>query len=609
MFKTNLKFGVFHSIPFGCILTFLLLCLIITSCSKQKDYQKRLMELEKFKKEFPYNRPWDDLTPFLQNEKWGFKNQDGKVIIPPIYQDIKLPKSKSSFYHYLIVKKEGKWGVITTSGKQAIPFQYNDLEFNYQNYYALRNTKFSAKVKFKWGLLNEAGEFNIPPQYDSIGEFSYERYPIKIKLNQKFGYLDRKNGKLITPFYDSIWYENENQTKIKIFSKGKYGYYDLQSKTECIPPIYDAIGMEYKHMKVRLGDRVGLIDWNGKILIPIQYENLMQLYHYNESFLSLVQLNEKWGIADSTGKEIFPIRYDSIFYTNTRYSSAKVRLNKCWGFVDKSGAELIPIIYDEISSNYLNKLNLVKKKNKYGIISSDGKIILPTKYDDIQYYSDNGELIPSQLPTKVKSYDMWAYIDKNGNEVTPFKYDEIPYTYGNTLPVRVGAKWGFINKSGQEITPIQYGEWRRFQAYQFVCSKNGKWKIIDTTGKEVNAIPYDSIHVYNDYNYGIILFKRKNQWELLDEKNKPKAILKKLYEDIRPSNSGIIAILEDGKWGFVNAAGTLIVPPKYDEITPNWDNKKIGVCLDEKWGIINDKGKLTTPIKNDYDVLYYSEEF
>lgn len=61
-------------------------------------------------------------TLFLskQNDKYGFVNKDGIVIVDYIYDDA----TEQNRFGYSSVKKDGKWGVIDSKGKEVVKPQY-----------------------------------------------------------------------------------------------------------------------------------------------------------------------------------------------------------------------------------------------------------------------------------------------------------------------------------------------------------------------------------------------------------------------------------------------------------------------------------------------------
>ena len=57
---------------------------------------------------------------------------------------------------------------------------------------------------------------------------------------------------------------------------------------------------------------------------------------------------------------------------------------------------------------------------KYGLIDSDGKVIIPFEYDSLGYYSEKGRtLVPVEKNKKEGVFDM------NGKVILPCEYDEI----------------------------------------------------------------------------------------------------------------------------------------------------------------------------------------
>jgi hypothetical protein len=55
----------------------------------------------------------------------------------------------------------------------------------------------------------------------------------------------------------------------------------------------------------------------------------------------------------------------------------------------------------------------------------------------------------------------------------------------------------------------------------------------------------------------------------------------------------------DGKWGFIDNTGKVVVSPQFEELGYGWYEGLMSVKQDGKWGFINDKGKLV--IQPEYD--------
>jgi hypothetical protein len=63
----------------------------------------------------------DGLAPVYSNDKklWGYVNQSGKLVMEYQFEDIRPFK-----HGYAAVKKEGRWGLLNTAGKEILPFEY-----------------------------------------------------------------------------------------------------------------------------------------------------------------------------------------------------------------------------------------------------------------------------------------------------------------------------------------------------------------------------------------------------------------------------------------------------------------------------------------------------
>ena len=61
---------------------------------------------------------------------------------------------------------------------------------------------------------------------------------------------------------------------------------------------------------------------------------------------------------------------------------------------------------------------------------------------------------------------------------------------------------------------------------------------------------------------------------------------------------------KDGKWGFVDTTGKLVLPCEWDGVSA-FDNDLVWVKKDRKWGCIDTTGKLVVPCE--LDRMYYGE--
>lgn len=129
------------------------------------------------------------------NDKYGYENKQGKIVISPIYDDA------GEFSENLAaVEKDGKCGFIDKSGKTKIPFKYDDAK-SFRDGFATINigaekSGFLGKLGGKWGVINISGKIIIPVEYDLINHIQREEFEFQAMKN-KVAYYYNKKGKLV----------------------------------------------------------------------------------------------------------------------------------------------------------------------------------------------------------------------------------------------------------------------------------------------------------------------------------------------------------------------------------------------------------------------------
>jgi len=160
-----------------------------------------------------------DLYLIEENEKFGFMNLKGEVVINPFFDEIVASyfseglcpfgldgkygfvdlegtiefltefTSINPFWEGLAaVASNGKWGYIDSKGDIAIPLKFDDACGFAEDNLA------TVEINGKWGYIGKSGEFKIPPTFDIAHDFDG---PLaKIEIDDSFGYIDR-DGRVV----------------------------------------------------------------------------------------------------------------------------------------------------------------------------------------------------------------------------------------------------------------------------------------------------------------------------------------------------------------------------------------------------------------------------
>ena len=238
----------------------------------------------------------DSLVVFRTNDrKRGYINiNTGKIVIPAQYQ-----RAWNFSEGYAAVYKEGLVSFINKSGEQAFPttfsirydLNFDDIAFQFHNGLCIMRT-----MDGKWGLINTQGEWVIEPIYNEI-DAPYHGYR-RIYDGKHYGLL-AEDGSLALPMvYDNIRRESAGegwvlvqdglacrvnfdlQITVSFLHDGIHtlSYIDSYDTHE----YYNQDTDEYKTIKLTkprffrfdIGANSGVIDANGKVIIPALYYNV-----------------------------------------------------------------------------------------------------------------------------------------------------------------------------------------------------------------------------------------------------------------------------------------------------------------------------------------------
>lgn len=139
------------------------------------------------------------------------------------------------------------------------------------------------------------------------------------------------------------------------------------------------------------------------------------------------------------------------FETNNAYNSALIKSSDSFYLLNSNS--LIPQKIAHVDNVFVADKGyyVVVKNEKYGFMNTEGKIVVPMQYDDVNSFSDMTDLLPSDLLFAVKQKDKWGFVDVNNKTIIPFMYSEVngPFSYG-IAPVYLDGALGLINLKNEK---------------------------------------------------------------------------------------------------------------------------------------------------------------
>jgi hypothetical protein len=448
-------------------------------------------------------------------------------------------------------------------------------------------------------------------------------------LDGKWGFMTKDSTIVIASIYDRIKMREsygENPGILIVQKDDQWGVIDLQGR-ELIPFIYEDLSYSYyvKYIDftilpfviAKINKKLGLLDNNNDFLLQPIYDSIAaKPFCNNWTFL---KANDKYGFF-SFGWDIkafvFEPAYDEV--VNRDCFLLKVKNDGNEGLVDLVSKKTYPTNYDFIESETKSHTAIVRLNNKWGVVDTSGKEVFPIRYDKIASYiilSDSGSYARVQLNNK------WGEVDTQGREFIPIIYDQIlPNQFVCCYAVRIGDKYGVIDrKNGKELLAVKYEDLSRDYSGQIYPSApptkaklNGKWGYIDSTGKEATPFKYDAIdHAY----FYLIPVNVSGNWGFIDRSGKEITPLK--YDEIELQSYRLFACRIGSKWGIVDLFGKEITSFVYDKIQtyditlssfPEKRIVEIAVLQNEQWGFLDTTGKVSITPKYKFDEIQPFQE-
>ncbi|MBL7825418.1 MAG: WG repeat-containing protein [Saprospiraceae bacterium] len=490
------------------------------------------------------------LFPIHLNNRHGFINEQGKVVIEPIFRDL-----------------------------------------GYFN-----NGLAPARINGSFGFINEKGVFVIPPRYDDVADFSEGL--ARVYLDGKLFFINTKG---------------ERQWAMELFSAGDFenglARVSILQDSHRIGKVLDTLGRLHdpdefiewdgdllivsREVAEDEPDQVGVKHKSGKMIVPFgKYESISEFHEgfAEVSFLDTTVDEDSWDnrkhgfinrrgeLVTSLGKgmRVFDNTYsEGLIAVYTRFDSNSINSDKYitwmdtsgktvfvkkddeegtefrngrsfagairnWYLMDKNGKQLSNNRFEWFADNDFSKNRVIVAEHdtskrftfhpKWGVIDSMGKYLIRPQYDQVGEagFQPEGLLVAvadTQMNPKTRdpysgqSYH-WGLVDTLGNWLFKPKFTKVDpsgFRYG-LLYAEIDDVYGYVNRKGifvwkatktteknRKIEPLNIAFMAR--GYNYVFPSNMKWRgYRNDTSMEGRCIarPIKTLENYPANQLGII---------------------------------------------------------------------------------------------------------
>ncbi len=523
-------------------------------------------------------------------------------------------------FNYFVVQDGDNYGVMDKEAKIVIEPKYQNIVIPNPSKPIFICTPSDSKSK----VLNEKNE-ELFTNYEEVGSIKlknlasslvYEKSVLKYKKEEKYGLIDF-NGKEITkPIYGSIDALEYKEGELIVEKDGKYGVINIKGVT-LVEPQYEIIKVDgyyteengYKKagyivgIKTEEGYRYGYVDVNGNTLLETEFNEILRVSNIKDD-------NNIYFIASKNGQ--YGLYKNSSSILNTEYQS--------------------------IEYNQTNNIFVIEKSRRFGFTDTNGKIIVGTNYAQIDITGKYIYAKPKQGETEV--------LDATGKKVEiPANISKIAIQDGKYSIVITNENqkttYGVEDKNGNVIIPSQYTYIEYlFDDYFIACDSNGLLGVVDEKNDKKIDLKYNSVQGIKSAKLIQTVLTQENITTIYNNKFEKVCELKsatiqqiddfiKIYnnnevyyinnagknvtsQEVYPNNK-LYAKQENGKWGFADKSGNIIVKCEYDKVTELNKYGYAGICKNGKWGSIDAEGKViqepTYEIKGNFEPSFLGKYY
>ncbi len=410
--------------------------------------------------------------------------------------------------------------------------------------------------------------------------------------NNKWGVMDNKGNVIIQPTYDEMITIPSNQKAIFICTydvneeSGTYKTKVVNEKNEQLFSEYEVvealdnyddksnIWYEDNVLKVRKDNKYGLINFKGEIILDTAYDEIDSLKGIKNSLI--IKKDGNVGVCNNYGNIIADTIYKDVKALGDSYENGYIIItadNK-YGVIGIDKNIVIEPTYEGINYIGSNEFYSVKISGKSYLFDKVNKNTLPTGYDSIENISGENVIV------KVK--DAYGIVDKGGAQKVPANYEYLEYAFSNYYIAKSNNKYGVIDNNGLQVIECKYVDIMYNKSGEFIradiddiesviLNSDLEEKVTGIVSEINESKGYIRVRVGQEYKYYNFKLEEKQNKELF-------------------TSNTLFLIKENGKYGYVNKDGKVVVECIYDDAKEQNSYGYCAVQKDGKWGCVNSNG-------------------
>lgn len=406
----------------------------------------------------------------------------------------------------------------------------------------------------KYGYLDYEGNIVIPASFDY--GYGFQSGVAEVTTDQGQAYIDM-DGNI-------LFYENDILNQ-----------YDLDTYYPEISAFNDGLA------RVSTYDSVAYINTKGEFVIP--KGKFYNGYDFADGVAEVYNSDYQSFYIDKDGNELFAPDPNFSYYG---FSDGLCLVynydNGQYGYVDKSGEVVIPTTLDDANGFYKGYA-VYQELGKYGVISKEGDFVVHPIFDSI-FQTEEGYFL---------GFDgvFTHFLDQN---LKPMRKMNGDASYSTFASVYVKAEYdGYVF---EDLAGKRLGMFDDYYHLGDSVFEVGQGKIVIASDIKAVADENSPKNINVNYNYSFI----DNKGEVVLDLSK--------YDTAKPFSEGLAVVERKGKFGYINTAGEVVIPIKYD-YAGDFLNGQADVETPSDYLVIDKEGQVISSAYGDTDAEMESDYY
>ncbi|MCL2820191.1 MAG: WG repeat-containing protein [Oscillospiraceae bacterium] len=273
--------------------------------------------------------------------------------------------------------------------------------------------------------------------------------------------------------------------------------------------------------------------------------------------------------------EIHRPAFDNV--TSVFGRTIQVQIDGKWGICDDTASLIIPCLYDKIS-NLNEGIAIVKDgSNIYAVDRENNKTAVAGIALD-----DFGNIADGRVPVFVNG--LWQRATDEF-ELGASLFEDIGMYSNGYAAAKTGGKWGVIDINNKWLIPAQYDgivldEMKRCFAQGSLFVRTGSGVNLFTDGAFTGEY-YEDAHPFGEEGYAAV--KRNGKWGFIDVNGI--VIIPFIFDDALSFGQHLAAVKTEEGWGYVCREGKLVIDAVFYQ-AKSFSNGSAPVLTDRGWQLI-----------------------